>query len=418
MSVTLRAPGRRDAVVATVAVSSALAVAALAVLRPELEVPLAAGALYAGLLVHRPVWAAVLAVPLLWAAQRLGPVSASDAVLTVAAALGLVALSGTGAVARLRPLLAPLGVYLVLLVPTLVLNPSLPSTLEWAHRVVLVGGAAVVGAWLVAERRLQLALRAFLGVSAAFALACAAVAVANGFQPAYAFGYHKNYSGSILSLAFLVALSAGRAAGLRTGPRAALIVTTAFGMLATQSRGAMLGAALGALVWVLSPQEGVQVPAGRRLSAVLVAVLLAGVAAVSVQQQLGAENVETSSVGVRQDVEAATQELWRSSPWVGVGIRYFETGDFGRFATASNNAVNSELAESGVVGAAGFLVLHTAALVVLARRRRSELGLLALATVSCQLLHGMVDIYWSAGVSPLPWALTGAALVSGARTRR
>ena len=240
----------------------------------------------------------------------------------------------------------------------------------------------------------------------------------SGFEPAYPLGFHKNYAGSLLSLAFLVALAAPQAARLSPRARGAILLLMASGMVATQSRGAMLGAALGALLWFFAPR-GKRVVSGRaRVAGALVAVLFVGYTGYSVTAQLDSANAETNSVGVRRDVEAKTQELWRSSPVVGVGIRYFTTQDLGQFARASNNALNSELAESGVLGATGFVLFHGTALVVLFRRRRSELGLAALATVGCQLLHGMVDIYWSAGVSPLPWMLSGMALAAGSRVPR
>jgi hypothetical protein len=140
-------------------------------------------------------------------------------------------------------------------------------------------------------------------------------------------------------------------------------------------------------------------------------------AAYSVEQQFHAKDVQTNSVGVRQNTEADTQRIWRSSPLVGVGVRYFQSGPYGGAVSASNNAVNSELAESGLVGAAGFILFHAIVLGALWERRRSPVGLAALAVVSGRLLHGMVDIYWSSGLSPLPFLLAGMALAEAAPPR-
>jgi O-antigen ligase len=144
---------------------------------------------------------------------------------------------------------------------------------------------------------------------------------------------------------------------------------------------------------------------------VFVAIGFAGYASYSVQQQLTADDRNTNSVGVREDVEAATRELWVESPLVGVGVRYYRTGDFPGY-TASNNALNSEMAEAGIVGTSGFVLLHVVVLAGLWRRRSDPWAIAALALVAGNVLHGQFDIYWSSGITPLPFLVAGVALAA------
>lgn len=399
----------RSAGIPVLAACCAAATGALSVVRPQFGVLLAAGFVFLGLVIRQPVMAGVLAVPGLYAAQRVGPLSATDLLIAFGAVLALPALAGSH-LSRLRPLTTPLAAYLVLLAPTLVMNSSLASSLEWLHRLVLVGGSLVIGAWLVAEQRTTTALRLLVGMSVGWAVLALATSAANGFAPAYPLGYHKNYVGSLLALTLLALLVLRRRIGLAASTHWLTVAVLAVGTMATQSRGAFLSVTLGGLIWVFVARGHLMVSWGPRAFGLLAAVAFGIFAAYSVQQQLVADNAMTNSVGVRQKVEAYTFEIWQTSPVVGVGIRYFRSGEYAGVVSASNNAVNSELAESGLFGATGFVLFHSAAFVVLYRRRRTDLGVAALATVSGQLLHGMVDIYWSSGVSPLPWILAGMAL--------
>jgi hypothetical protein len=124
------------------------------------------------------------------------------------------------------------------------------------------------------------------------------------------------------------------------------------------------------------------------------------------EQQLG-------SIGIRLNVEKETRHIWRTSPAVGAGLKYFNTGKFGEFAQPANNDVDNELAESGLVGLAGFVILQgTVATVALRRRRSNGLVAPAIGIVLGVLLHGMVDIYWSAGTVSLPFMILGIALAA------
>ena len=198
---------------------------------------------------------------------------------------------------------------------------------------------------------------------------------------------------------------------MRPRLQAAAVVLIAGGLLASQSRGGMLAAAAAVLIaFMLDPRgHSRQV---RRFS-ILVALVLAGVVFVSVRHQLNQTRAELNngSIGVRFNVERVTRDLWRTSPVYGVGLKYFNTGNFGQFALPANNVVDNELAESGVIGLIGFTVLQGSLIAAGVRRRRSgKLVAAAVGILVGALLHGMVDIYWTAGALTMPFVIMGIAL--------
>jgi hypothetical protein len=369
---------------------------------------------------RRPVVLAVVAVAGVYAVQRLGAtnatpgsgsgVSYSDALVASATIMALPALAGTPELRRLRSAGTAIAVYLALLLPSVLANHSDRVYFEWLHRLVIVGGALLVGAWLVREHAERAALRAFVAVSTVIgALACYDT-LSNGLHPASPLQLNKNLIGSLLAVAVVVLLAATHTLRLSLVVRFAAVAVVAGGLLSSQSRGGELAAVLGLLVaFVLDPGSH------QRRTKIFAAVVGLGVAVfagLSIHTQLQQSTVDfrNSSAGVRFNVEDVTHEVWRSSPYVGVGLKYFNAGVYGPYAQAPNNVVDNELAESGLVGLAGFVLLQIGTIAAAVRRRASPLAPVAAGAVAGQLLHGMVDIYWAAGVVTLPFVLLGIAL--------
>jgi hypothetical protein len=150
----------------------------------------------------------------------------------------------------------------------------------------------------------------------------------------------------------------------------------------------------------------------------LVAAALSVVAYVSIRDQLSLskQDLTNSSAGVRFNVEHVTQGIWRTSPVVGVGLKYFNTGNYGQFAYPANSVVDNELAESGLIGLAGFVLFQIGVLAVGIRRRGSPVVAAAVGVVAGRLMHGMVDIYWTAGAVTLPFVILGIALAGSRST--
>jgi hypothetical protein len=366
----------------------------------------------AAVVASRPVLLATLAVPMLLWTHRLGPaISYADAGLAASSLLALPALSRSGALKLAGPALRASSIYLSLVLITVVANPSGAAVTEWVHRIILINGAVVVGVWVTVEGTLRSALRLLAALAAFLAVAAAVTSVATGFQPAYPLGFHKNFVGSACVSVLLLLVAAPDEVRLPARLRVITLVALGVGILATQSRGAMLGATLGTLIWLFRSLRSRAEGRGRqrgRVLAVLVGIGLAYFSITSIHAQLTDKTTSVTSATIRVKAEAYAREIWRSSPITGVGLRYFNSG---RFPGAINptNAFDSELAEAGLIGTAGFTLFHLGLFRVL-WRLRSNLGVAALAVMSARFLHGQIDIYWSAGVSSLPFVVLGAAL--------
>ena len=329
--------------------------------------------------------------------------------LTVAAVLVFLdstrsPLSRTG-----RTLIGVLGLLLATDTVAVLAHPTGQGAQEVVHRLILVGGGILVGAWLAERGKLAVALRLLVTVSLAFALVAIADRLATG-QAAYPLGYHKNFAGPGFATAAILLLAAPDALHLAVRSRArwgsfAVLVA---GLLATSSRGAILGFALAVTVWILRPRTG-----HRRINPVLGVLLVAGLGYVgvsSVQQQLSDQargTVTIDSLTQRQLVETATRDLWRTSPLTGVGPRYFTTPAFPS-AQAPNNMFDEALAEAGVIGTLGLAVFVVGG-VALTYRIRTPIGQAANMVVVAAFFHGQVDIFWANGQA-LNWLVVGAAV--------
>lgn len=371
---------------------------------------------------RRPVVLAVVAVGGVYAVQRLGSASAapgsgggvsySDALITAAAIMALPALASTQELRRLRGVAYAIAIYLALLLPGVAANPSGRAYLEWTHRLVMLIGALLIGAWLVRERYEKTALRFFTLISVVVAILAIQWTFTHGFNPASPQQWNKNFIGAIFSGALVVVLMAPKAIGLHPVLRWGAVVLVAGGLLASQSRGSEIGAAAGLLVALLMNPRAHSVRV--RIFGALVGIAIGVVATISIRHQftLDQQDLKNSSVGVRYNVEHVTQKIWRTSPFVGVGLKYFFTGHFGPYAFPANNVIDNELAESGLIGLFGFVLFQIGVLWAGIRRRATPLVAAAVGVICGQLMHGMVDIFWSAGVSPLPYLLLGMALAT------
>ena len=371
-----------------------------------------------GLVAASPAALPVLAFPAIWVpGQRVaGLLSVGDAVLTIAAVLVL--LDGSRApLSRIgRALITVLGLLLAADTVAVLAHPTRQGAQEVVHRLILVGGGIVVGAWLAERGKLAVALRLLVTVSLAFALVAIADRITTG-QAAYPFGYHKNFAGPGFATAAILLLAAPDALGLvvRSRVRWGSFAILVAGLLATSSRGAILGFALAVTVWILRPGT-----AHRRVNPIVGVLLVAGLGYVgvsSVQRQLSDQasgRVAIDSLTQRQKVETATRDLWRTSPLLGVGPRFFLYPEY-RGYEVPNNMFDEALAETGLVGATalGFFVVGSLALTV---RLRHPLGQSANMVLIACFFHGQVDIFWANGQA-LNWLVVGAGIVVTSATR-
>lgn len=389
----------------------------------RLGLPVLLGLLLLALALYRPASIAVLAFVGTFFVERLGSASASagphggvsysDALLAAASVMALPAMLGRRQTGRLRPALTGLGAYLAALVLGVIAHPSSRAYLEWAHRLVLVGGALLVGAWIARENLVRVTMRWFLGIAFIVALFAVRYSFTHAFQPAYPLGMHKNFVGAQLGTAFVLMIVLRRQFRLRTGTWVVALIIVALGLVASQSRGAELGAAVALLLAFLL--DGRSHSRAAKVGSLLIGITIAVFAVLSVRSQLDATTdgpTEHGSIGTRFSVEAETRAIWREHPWAGAGLKYFLSGEYGYFAQAPNNVVDNELAESGIIGLAGFSIMQIAIIGVgFVRRRDGTLVVCGVALVVGQLLHGQVDVYWTAGVVSLPFLVLGMGLV-------
>jgi O-antigen ligase len=416
MSATIR---RSDAALALFGVLVGVAAGALVAHALVQGAALVVAALLLALVLTRPVIVAVASCVCVFAAYRSGaglPVgsnglSYSDVALAMATVVAVPSLANGLHVKRLRVVAVGIAVYLIALLPTVLLDESHRGWLEWGHRLMLVGGGVAVGYWVASQGLARVTLRLIVLVASIVAVVAMYDAVRSGFAAAYPLGLNKNFAGAQLSLMLIVALTTRRTLQLRVGVEALLVVVIAGGLIATQSRGSMLAAATALLaIAAFSPRI---VGKRARAALALMTIVLAGFVFFSIRSQLSLDeqDLNNSSIGVRQQVEKRSHEIWRTSPIHGVGLKYFNSGEWGRLAQPPNIVVDNELAESGVVGLVGFIVLQGAAVTAGVRRRKdSHLALVGAACVLGALVHGMVDIYWIAGSVTLPFILLGMGL--------
>lgn len=385
-----------------------------------LAVTVIAGLALLGLTAHRPVVLAVIALIGVFASPRLGTalvagsepgVSCSDALLAATTLLSVPALLRTRELGRLRLAAWGIAIYLASLLPTLVLNPSQRGYLEWLHRLMLLGGSLLVGAWIARGGKTRQALRWLAFAACVVAVAAVWNGVMHGWLNSAPFGLNKNFVGALLAAVFVVVFIARTDLALPAPWWSVAICIIGAGEIASHSRGGALAASAGLfLAFVL---QGRRYSGGGKVLAVLAAAGLAVFVYTSVRGQFDQSQaaVSNSSIGVRYNVEHATRTVWRTSPVYGVGLKYFNTYAYGPFAVAANNIVDNELAESGVIGLAGFVVLQGAVLSAGFRRGRTQqLAAAGFGTVAGLLAHGMVDIYWTAGTVTLPFIIMGMAL--------
>ena len=228
----------------------------LAVREPKLAAALIGFGVVLALIARSPIAIAVLVAPASFNVSRLSighGIALPDAVLLVATVLSLPALARLARLAESQ-----------------VSGDGSPSTwLPWSsssssirrlaalmevfHRTLLVDGAVGVGAWLYLAGQARLALRLLVGVATCVGAVYFIFGAAHGFaSTAYQpFGLNKNYAGSVLGLSMLMVLAAPGELDLQPTWRYAALAAMSGGLIGSHSRAAMVGLAVGIIVWFL-----------------------------------------------------------------------------------------------------------------------------------------------------------------------
>lgn len=368
------------------------------------------------LLVPRPRWTAVAAVATLPLTADLltgaaVKVSLPDVLLLVAV-LGGVAVAASTAWSALGPAMLLASAYAITLVPSLVVVLDATSLLGAFHRLELVLVPLVVGG--VVFRRADLSTALSLYVASASALG---VAFAFDLLPPV-LEFQKNPVGQSVAVALLVLAAGGRHRRLLAAP------LLAYGLFATESRGAVLGLLAGLSALVVAQPGAARVRTAARLAPLLLVLGAAFVALpddiqartttfLAQDEQPGAPGGGQYTIQIREAYRKDALRLIRQEPVTGVGLDHYRSGVLasGTLTSDPHNVVLLEAAEGGLPLAAGFSVLVIGSVVLLWRRRsRSRLVPLALAVQVSTVVHAMVDIYWVRGTPVLGWLLVGAVL--------
>lgn len=367
----------------------------------ETLAPLVAIALLAiGILSTNIALLPVLAFPATLVMVRAGPMSVSDLVLGLAV-VPAVLLYLRGETASMRPLVWASVAFQAMLLPTVLFNPYWANLLEWFHVAALVLGGLLVG-WVVGRGGFgRAALTGYVLGAAGIALVAILAGVLTGsIGDVYLPYLHKNFIGNTLAFAFLMLWL--RPDWLRWDPRLTLLgmVLMVGGIAASGSRQSMVSVLVVVAVLALYRREN----GGARARRLLLLCLPVGLYVLySVRDQLQ-ENNPFNSSAQRLEWFGESLEIWQLSPLVGVGLRWWYTGEYPAFQPP--NVVLELLSSAGILGLLGFLILCAVTLWVVLRLP-ARYGQIAAAVIIARLVQGQLDLFWVAGQAAIPWMMAG-----------
>jgi polysaccharide biosynthesis protein PslJ len=396
---------------AVVAVAAGLGV--LGVVSPILGIAAAVAVLSLGLTAVEPVALAIMAFPALVAVQRVGgestSLSVSDFVLFAAFWPALIMMRRSP-IRELRILLWLAAIYQASVLLTVVVNFNRVGVVEWFHSALLVAGALVVG-WAVGiSGRARLAMNLFMAACCLIAVVVCVTAALNyahgDFSAAYVgppFNLHKNFSGSVLAFAAVVAYA--RPLWLRWRPKLAWCVFALcfVAMLATQSRQALISLAFGVAVIALRRD-----PERKRSKLILLPVVPLLFFVYGIVRDQAESGNQFNSLYQRLTWYDQSIALWDQSPWFGVGLRWWYTGEYG-FTFQPPNAELEMLSTAGLLGLIGFLALIGGSVLVL-WKIDPRFGTLAVAVMLVRFIQGQFDLFWVAVQVSIPFAIAGLSL--------
>jgi hypothetical protein len=304
----------------------------------------------------------------------------------------------------LRRVLAGLGFYLTLLLIVVLAHPTDRAKIEWVHRLVLYGGAVMIGAAIAHRHQIRNSLRALVYVATLVGLVAVLDTLTHGLQPAYPFGLHKNGAGPMLAMVAMLLIAAPWRVEIRPSVLRHMRIIIIAGVFATQSRGAGLALVAVICIYALRHKRARQ---RAPIFFLLVATVLIAVSVVTLKDQQE-NNPKFNGVELRQNtIDAALNDAWAHNRITGAGLKYFAA----TFNTAggAEQIFVAELSEAGLIGLLGLLVMTTNTWLVL-QPRRDPLGEAAFLVFTLDLLYALTGIFWVAGTLTLPMLIVGLAV--------
>lgn len=270
-------------------------------------------------------------------------------------------------------------------------------------------------------RDLRRGMLAYIGLSTVLAILIAVLflprALSGVIAEQYLLGLGKNASGSFIGVGFVLAYGLSLAEPRRSVRRvlAVLALIELAGLVATLSRGAIIGSFVGVLVVTLLLRRR------RVLTIAIVAIISLGYYAVIASkisaEKLAAGGYSSSSVRVYAFSDAVHKIEQRPLLGTGAGTYWDYISPLQIGLQDPDNMFLLTGAELGIVGLAAllFLLYRFARLVLLARSLALEGRVLALAAAAGSLsllVHFQVDVTWTRGTATLAFILMGILLAA------
>jgi O-antigen ligase len=224
----------------------------------------------------------------------------------------------------------------------------------------------------------------------------------------------KNPSGGFIAASILIMLLSN----MRNLYRLPLLALLGAGLVATGSRGSILGLAV-ALVFVAvfrSQWKRTLIPLGL--------VLVGGVVAfLSLPNDMRARLLsqgESASynINIRGTFIADALQHFHAHPWYGIGVGNYAQTDSALSNVATqdpHNVYALTLAEGGYPLLVAFALLTIGTAVwLLITRPKNTMVILAVSVQIGILVHTAVDVYWVRGTPSIGWLLIGMAAIGGA----
>jgi hypothetical protein len=305
-------------------------------------------------------------------------------------------------VAALRPIAFPLLQFCCVVLLLLPFHPGVSELLQTVQRLELLVLPLAIGAFAVFSG-------CHVRVLEVYVLSATVLGVVWQYDD---LGLQKNPVGQFIANAALIVV--GVPALRRLLPCLLVLTPT---LLLTESRGAIVAAALGLATLILLQSSRSHALITRGVPVVAIAVAAFALVPSSVQERVttlssAGNSPAAYSISLREQQADDARELIAEHPWTGVGIGNYLTGDssLGTQTDDPHQVLLLQAAEGGYVLAASFVVLIAGTLLVLGRVRRIETAPAAAAVLVATVAHGLVDVFWVRGTPVLTWLLIGMTL--------
>jgi hypothetical protein len=359
-----------------------------------------------GIFVADPILVAVLVLPGAILIQRVGGastnLSVADLLVFVGALVCLFHVQWRSA-RHLKRFLQGIVWYQAVLLLVVVAHPFRGDVIEWFHRFSYLAGSTLVG-WVIGwHGRARQAFRLFLWGAALLAVLAVEHAVTLHFQPAQWGVYQKNAIGAVMWVAVVIAQLNPPWARIRKVEARVIEGLCLVGLLASQSRQSaiLLVLALGMAILLNS-----EVRARWKL---MIFVALPAVALVYYSFVLAfRNNPQFNSVAIRFGQIGAAIHVWHQSPWLGLGMRFYNLPQY-ITVTAPPNSLVDNLASTGFIGSIAFLVMVVITMRAMAGLPRAY-GTLGLVVLLSHYVDGLFDTFWIGALSITPFIVAGISL--------